>query len=134
MAGHAGLFQGVLQRRIVRRLDLQLRPRRSRHPVDAVEQAARRRAGGAFAVGVVDAAVTGAHEQPRLREPRDRAAEVGAVDGEDQERVCLRLVGLPLVAALVAHEDAGMGHQAVPRLADRVVEGHQASLVLAENR
>ena len=40
------------------------------------------------------------------------------------------LVGLPLVAALVADVDAGMRHHAVPRLADRIVEGHQARLAL----
>ena len=135
MAVHARLFQGVLQGRVVRRLDLQLEdPASSLHPVDAAEEPARRRAGGAFAVGVIDAAVAGAHEQARLGEPLDRAAEVGAVDGQDQERVRLRLVGLLLVAALVADEDAGMGHHAVPRLADGVVEGHQARLAGREIR
>ena len=62
------------------------------HPPDAVEQAARRRPRGTLAVGVIDAAMTGAHEQARLREPRDRAAQVGAIDGEDQELVLPLLV------------------------------------------
>src|SRR3954452_16868980 len=76
----SSLFQGVLQGRIVWRPDLQLEdPAASLHPVDAAVEPARRRAGGAFAVGVVDAAVAGAHEQPRLREPLHRAAQVGAV-------------------------------------------------------
>ena len=99
-----------------------------------MEEAARRRAGGAFAVGVVDAAVTGAHEQARLGEPLHRAAQVGAVDGEDQKLVPLRLVRLVLVPTLVADVDPGMSHHAVPRLADRVVEGHQARLVRREVR
>ena len=53
--------------------------------VVVLEEAARRRAGGARAVRVVGAAVAGAHEEPRLREPAHRAAEVRAVDGEDLE-------------------------------------------------
>ena len=47
---------------------------------------ARRRAGGARAVGVVDAAVARAHEEAGLGEPAHRAAEVRAVDGEHLER------------------------------------------------
>ena len=38
------------------------------HAPGAVKQAARRRAGGALAIGVIDAAVAGAHEQARLLE------------------------------------------------------------------
>src|SRR5947209_644623 len=115
-------LQGVLQGRVVRRLDLEyVEPADARDAVDAAEEAARRRAGGALAVGVVDAAVARAHEQAGLLEPLHRAAQVGAVDGQDQELVGLRLVGLLLVAALVAHEDAGMSHHAVPRLADGIV-------------
>src|SRR5262245_3755348 len=125
MAAPSSLFQGVLQGRIVRRLELQLEAAAgARHPVDAVIEAARRRAGGALAVGVVDAAVAGAHEQPRLLEPLHRAAQVGAVYGKDQELVRLPLVGLLLVAALVPDEDAGVSHHAVPRLADGIVKSH----------
>src|SRR5579862_364609 len=50
-------------------------------------QAARRRAGGVFAVGVVDPAVTRAHEQAGFGKPAHRTAEVGAIDREDLERV-----------------------------------------------
>ena len=78
----------------MRCLDLQFAVARSR--ADALEQAARRRAGGAFAVLVIDAAVAGAHEQARLREPltgQPRWAQLTA-----KTRNCgLRLVGLPLV-------------------------------------
>src|SRR5712691_3950243 len=105
------------------------------HAVDTAVEAARRRTRGALAGGVVDAAVTRAHEQPRLLEPRNRTAQVGAVDGEDQELVPLRLVRLrPLwrglrprhngVLALVTDVDAGTSHHPVPRLADGVVEVH----------
>src|SRR5262249_10913518 len=38
--------------------------------------------------------------------------------------------GLLLVTTLVAHEHACMSHHAVPRLANRIVEGHQTSLIL----
>src|SRR6516162_4918154 len=55
--------QGVLEGRVVRRLDFQLiDPPNVRHAVDTMKEAARGRAGGALAVGVVDAAVTRAHE------------------------------------------------------------------------
>src|SRR5262245_247169 len=50
-----------------------------------LEEAARRRSRGPGAVLVVDAAVARAHEQLRLGEPPDRAAQVGAVDREDLE-------------------------------------------------
>src|SRR5262245_23438519 len=57
------LFQGVLPGRKVRRLDFQAEgPADPRHPSDVAVEPARRRAGGAFAIGVVDAAVAGAHE------------------------------------------------------------------------
>ena len=50
-----------------------------------LEQAALGWAGGAGAVFVVGAAVAGAQEELRLREPADGASEMGAVDGEDLE-------------------------------------------------
>src|SRR5205085_8926053 len=92
--------QRVLQGRVVRRLDLELP---LVDPPGAAEQAARRRAGGALAVGVINAAVARAHEQAGLRKPGHRTAEVGAVDGEDEE-----LILLLLVLALVADVDAGL--------------------------
>src|ERR1700681_1548187 len=55
--------QGVLQREVVRGLDFQAA---IADPPRALEQAARRRPGGDFAAGVVDAPVAGAHEQPGL--------------------------------------------------------------------
>src|SRR5262249_56477976 len=58
-------------------------------PVLVLEQAARRRAGGAGAILVVRPAVTRAHEQARLGEPPHRAAEVRAVDREDLELLAL---------------------------------------------
>src|SRR5262249_52664645 len=124
------LLQGVPEGREVRRLDLQLLDAANApHAVDTMIEAARRRAGGALAVGVVDAAVARAHEQARLLEPGHRTAQVGAVDGEDQELVPLRLVRFLWVRALVADVHAGVRHHPIPRLADGVVEGHQARLV-----
>src|SRR5262245_33851841 len=67
------LAERVLQGRVMGCLDLQLAVVDA---PDVVEQAARRRPGGALAAGVVDAAVTGAHEQPRLREPGHRTSQV----------------------------------------------------------
>src|SRR5262249_4893300 len=75
-------------------------------------------------------AVARTHKQPRLLEPLHRAAQMGAVNGQDQELMGFRLVGLALVAPLVADEDAGVSHHAVPRLADWVVESHYARSVL----
>ena len=93
-------------------------------PPDAVEQAARRRSGGALAVLVIDAAVARAHEQTRLRKPGHRAAQVGAVHGEDQELI------LPLVVlAQVADINAHLSRHAVPRLAQRILERRQPGLV-----
>src|SRR5262249_57800748 len=93
-------------------------------PPEAVEEAARRGPRGALAVGVVDAPVAGAHEQPRLGEPGHRTAQVGTIDGEDQELL------LPvLIPAQVTHEGAGVGGDAVPRLAQWVLEGRQPRLV-----
>src|SRR5262252_8438704 len=50
-----------------------------------LEEPARRRSRGTRAVLVVDAAVTGAHEELGLREPAHGTAEMRAVDGEDLE-------------------------------------------------
>ena len=94
------------------------------HAPCAVVQTARRRAGRVLAVGVVHAAVAGAHEQARLREPGDRAAEVGAVDREHQE-----LILAFVILAFVAGVDAGERGDAVPRLAQRVVEVDPPRLV-----
>src|SRR6266852_4501755 len=78
----AGCHQGVLQRRVMRRLDLQ--PALVHAPRTA-EQSAGRWARGALAIRVVNAAMAGAHEQSRLREPGNRTTQMGAIDGEDQE-------------------------------------------------
>ena len=116
--------QGVLQRGVVRRLDFQ--PAVA-DPPDALEQAARRRPGGAFAVGVVDAAVAGAHEQPGLREPGHRTAQMGAIHGEDHE---LFLAGL--VRALVADVNARCGPPCRPTAARAGCKGRQAGLAFRE--
>ena len=78
--------------------------------------------------------MTGTEEQPRLREPLHRAAQVGAIDGEDQELMTLRLVRRVLVLALIADIDPSARDNARPRLAERVLEGHQARLVQREVR
>ena len=105
----AGFVQRVLQRGQVGRLDLQLTVA---DPPDAVEQAARRRSRGAFAILVIDPAVARTHEEAGLREPGHRAAQVGAVHGEDQE-----LILLLVVPTQVADVDPHVGGHAVPRLA-----------------
>src|SRR5262245_34608504 len=87
-----------------------------------LEQPPRRRAGSARAVLVVDAAMTRAHEQPRLREPANRAAEVRAVDREDLE----------LVAALSPHPARDLRGGAVPRYPEGVLVDGQPRLPLGE--
>src|SRR5262245_39669542 len=82
-----------------------------------------RRSPSALAVGVIDAAMARTHEQPRLRKPRHRTAEMGAIDGQDEKTILVRVV-----LALVVNEHAGLGDDAVPGLAQRVVEVHQARL------
>ena len=124
MRRQAGCFERVLQRGIVRRADFELAVL---HAPIAVEHAARRRAGGAVAVGVVNAAVAGAHEQARLREPGDGAAQVGAVDRQDEELI-RALAALPFVA----DEDAGERGDAVPGLPERIVEVDAARFVERE--
>src|SRR5207244_1239779 len=116
------IAERVLQCWVVGRPDVKLP---IPHLPDIRKEATRRRAGGALAAGIVDPAVTGAHEEPRLREPGDGTAQVGAVDGEHEE---LR----PLVAVepLVADEGPGLGDLAIPRLPDRVEKGYQARLAL----
>src|SRR5262249_48695995 len=92
---------------------------------DALEQAARRRPGGAVAILVINAAMTRTHEQARLGKPGDRATQVSTVHGENQE---LRLVVLPQVANIDAH----VGRHAVPWRAQMVVKGFQSRLVYRE--
>ncbi len=78
------------------------------------EEAALRRPGGARAVGVVDAAVAGAHEELRLRKPAHGAAEVRAIDGEDAE----------FVGAITAHVAGDVVGLAVPGIRGGIfVEG-----------
>src|SRR5262249_1226636 len=76
-----------------------------------LEEPARRRSRGARAVLVVDAAMTGAHEELGLREPAHGTAEVRAVDGEDLE-------ALPVDAP---HPACDFGGGAVPLDAKRVL-------------
>src|SRR5262245_36678761 len=65
-------LQRVVERWEVRRLDLQhVEATNSRDAIDAGIETARRWAGGVVPIGVVDAAVTGAHEQAGLGEPLD---------------------------------------------------------------
>src|SRR5262249_12722194 len=122
--------QGVVQSGEVRGLDLQMIDTANLgHPVDTVVQALRRWAGGAFTVGVVNAAMARAQEQARLLEPRHGTAQVRAVDSQNQELVSLGLVRFLLVLTLIAHEDARAGNDPIPRLADGVVEIDDARLV-----
>ena len=86
------------------------------------EEAALGRAGGAAAVFVVGAAVAGAQEELRLREPADGAAEVGAVDGEDLE--------LPVGDA--AHPAGDLRGVAVVEAGDRAAEVGEASFADGE--
>src|SRR5581483_6364982 len=62
--------------------DLDLSPP---HPHRIVAQRLGRRSGGDGTVAVEDPAVAGAEEEPRVRDPLHRAAEVGAVDREGGE-------------------------------------------------
>src|SRR5262249_20225274 len=50
--------------------------------VRILEQSPLWRSGSAAAIGVIRAAVTGAHEKRRLWEPAHRASEVCAIDGK----------------------------------------------------
>src|SRR5499433_3230771 len=76
-----------------------------------LEEPARRRSRGARAVLVVDAAVTGTHEELGLREPPHGATQMCAIDGEDLE--ALR-VDAP-------HPARDLGGVAVPLDAERVL-------------
>src|SRR5262249_47474779 len=80
------------------------------------------------AVAVVHSAVTGAHEQFRLREPGYRAAKMSVVHGEDQE---LRLA--MFVHTQVADVDSRECGHPVPRLAKRVIKGFQPGFVDRES-
>src|SRR5262245_22938664 len=107
------------------RLDLEPAPAHAR---GTAEEAAGRRARGALSIGVVDAAVTGAHEQAGLREPGHRAAKMSAVHGEDQE------LRLPMfVHTQVADVDSRECGHPVPRLAKRVIKSLQPGFVDRES-
>src|SRR5215471_2905632 len=82
---------------------VQLRGRRQRRQLAGIDEQvavldlvwvlkepARRRAGRPRSVFVVHAAVTGTHEEPRLREPAHGTAKVRAVDREHLELVALK--------------------------------------------
>src|SRR5262249_43677027 len=118
------IVQRVLQRRKVRRLDFELS---LADAPDTVEQPSRRWTGSAFTVLVVHAAVAWTHEQPSLREPSHRAAEVGTVHGEDQEAILLFFI-----RAEVADIDAHVGRHAVPGSAEGILEGLESRLVERE--
>src|SRR5271166_6175780 len=109
-------MQSVLQRGEVRRLDFQ---DAFADPPHALEQAARGRPGSAPAVGVIDAPMTRAQEQPRLGEPRHRTSQMGAVHGEYQELL------LAVLLAQVTDVNARVSRLTVPRLPQRVGEGFQ---------
>src|SRR5215467_2683843 len=83
-----------------------------------LEEPARRRSGGARAVLVVDAAVTGAHEELGLREPAHGTAKVGTVDREDLEAL----------AVDAPHPARDLGGVAVPLHAERVLVMGEAGL------
>ena len=63
-----------------------------------------------------------AHEQARLRKPRHRATQMGTVHREHREFLNLRVGRSGCDSSLVADEDIGLGHDAVPRCLDWVVE------------
>src|SRR5689334_12386752 len=90
--------------------------------VAVFEETALRRSRRPRSVRVVRAAVTRTHEQPRLREPANRAAQVRAVDGED----------LKGVAGDVAYPARDGGGLAVPRIHDRVSIGRETRLAEGE--
>ena len=94
------------------------------HAPSTAEEAARRRPRGAVAVGVVRAAMTRTHEQAGLREPRHRAAQVGAIDGEHQKLRCVLLVHTK-----IADVDPRQSGHPVPRLAEWVVKRRQPRFV-----
>src|SRR5215471_19088788 len=87
-----------------------------------LEEPARWRSRGARAVLVVDAAVTGAHEELGLREPPHGTAEVRAVDREDLE-------ALPVNAP---HPARDLGRVAVPLHAERILVMGEAGLSYGE--
>src|SRR5262249_15778980 len=75
------------------------------------------------AVLVVDTSVARAHEEPRLRKPLHRTAQMGAVHHEDLEAV---LAGL--ILSETADIDGVVGGHTIPALAQWVVEGRVAGL------
>src|SRR5260221_2894462 len=69
------------------------------------EKPARRRTGGTCAVFVISATVAWTQEEARLLEPAHRAAQVGAIDGEDLEPATVH----------AAHQAWNVAGLAVPR-------------------
>src|SRR5262249_43734251 len=92
------------------------------HLVLVLEQPTRRRPRGPRAVLVIRAAVAGAHEEPRLREPAHRAAEGRAVDREHLE----------LLAADPPPPARDLRGGAVPGPAERIPVRRQARLPLGK--
>ena len=83
-----------------------------------LEQASRGRSGGARSIRIISAAVAGAQEKFRLREPADRATEMRAVDGED----------LKLLAGYAAHPAGHLAGLPIPGRRDRIAIVDQACL------
>src|SRR4029078_1583561 len=114
----------ILQGRVVRSLDFEsivLDPPRT------AEKASRWWSRRPSTVGIIDAAVARAHEQPGLWKPRDRAAKVRAVHGKDQEsRTAL------LIAAFITDIDARIRDHAIPGLAQRIVERNQTGFAFGK--
>src|SRR5439155_19588324 len=89
-----------------------------------LEESAGRRPGRARAVLVVDAAVAGTHEQPRLLEPSNGAAQMRAVHGKHLELHC----------ADTTYPARDLRSRPVPRHAKRVLVRRQARLALGKAR
>ena len=120
LVDHSSLLafsQSVLQRRQMRGLNSQDAILDFRY---ALEQASRRWTGGVFAVLVVDAAMTGAHEKAGLGEPGDRATEVSAVDCKNLE----------LLFSNVTHPTGNIGCFSIRGIYDWISIARQACLAL----
>ena len=87
-----------------------------------LKQASRGWSRCAGSVRVISAAVAGAQEQFRLREPADGASEMRAVDGED----------LKLFAGYAAHPAGHIAGLPIPGRGDRIPIVDQARLPFRE--
>ena len=127
--------QGILQARIMRRLDFQLAA--LVHAPDAMKQAARRWSRGTLAVFVVDAPMTGTQKESRTRKPRYRTSKMSAIHRQNSELLprlavraetaCVPQHGRPqgTLGPIVGWLDplhTIKGPQRRPRLAERTAE------------